>query len=90
MDIENLIGRRIPLAIVAALLLQAGTAVWWAASHDAEARFEDERIAALEQSLDRASENDVRMVERLARIEERVNGEAEALARIEKQLGTAP
>jgi hypothetical protein len=85
MNIEELLSRRIPLALAAALLLQAGTAVWWAASHDAEARFENERIAALEQAVERSNDSQTLVIDRLARIEERLNAEAETLARIEKR-----
>jgi hypothetical protein len=88
--IEETFNRRLPLAIAAALLLQAGTAVWWAASHDAEARFEDERLAALEQAVYRLDDNNTHLIERLARLEERTNAENEALTRIEKRLGTLP
>ena len=87
MDIEEFFNRRIPLALAAALLLQAGTVVWWAATHDAEARFEDERIAALELAVNRGNDNQTLMIDRLARIEERLNAEAQTLARIEKRNG---
>jgi len=88
MIMEDLLNKRVPLAILAALLLQAGTAIWWAAATDAEARFQQERTAHLEQASERAADGQTRLLDRLARIEERVNAENQSLERIEKQLGT--
>ena len=79
--------RRVPLALAAALLLQAGTAVWWAATKDSDDRFHQQRIERLEAAMTQAKEGQAEVLERLARIEERVNAESASLDRIEKRLG---
>ncbi len=88
MKLDEFFDHRVPLAIVAALLLQAGTAIWWAATTAAEQNFQQQRLESLETTVERGAENQMRLLDRLARIEERVSAEAEALDRIEKQLGT--
>lgn len=87
MTIDELFDRRVPLAIVAALLLQAGTAVWWAATKDSDDRSQQRRITGLEQEMSQTKEAQTQAVERLARIEERINAEMASLERIEKQVG---
>lgn len=47
--------RRIPLAITAALLLQAGTAIWWAATTSAETQFQRESLTNLETLTEKTS-----------------------------------
>jgi hypothetical protein len=88
MTIDELFDRRIPLAIVAALLLQGSAVVWWAASKDSDDRFQQQRIEHLEQTVSEENNAQTEMLERLARIEERVNAEMSVLDRIEKQMGT--
>ncbi|HUY68254.1 MAG TPA: hypothetical protein VMV79_03020 [Alphaproteobacteria bacterium] len=89
MDLGNLCDRHVPLAIVAALLMQAGTAVWWAAGKNEEVQYQEQRITVLETAMGQADDRQTRVLERLARIEERVDEEAGTLGRIEKQLGAA-
>ncbi len=89
MAIEELFDRRIPLAVIAALLLQAATVVWWAATKDSDDRFQQQRIAAVEQAAAQMRDGQTAMIERLARIEERVNAEVFTLDRIEKKLGAS-
>lgn len=83
------IDRRIPIAIVLALLLQGATAVWWAATKDSDDRFNQQRISGVEQMVTQEKEQQAEVTERLARIEERVTAEASVLDRIEKQLGAS-
>lgn len=87
MTIEDLFDRRVPLAIVAALCLQAGGIVWWASARDSEIHFQQRRIDHLEQAASETRASQTEMLERLARIEERVTAEAGLLERIDKQLG---
>jgi hypothetical protein len=88
MSIEELIDQHVPLAVVAALLLQAGTAVWWAATKDSDDRFEQQRVHSLEIEVEQTRDGQAQMIERLARIEERVNAELFMLEQLEKRLGT--
>lgn len=89
MSFEELADQRVPLAVICALLLQAGTAVWWAATKDSDDRFEQQRVSALTQEVAQTKEGQAQMIERLARIEERVNAELFMLGQLEKRLGTA-
>lgn len=84
---EDLADRRAPLAILAALCLQAGGLVWWVSARDADLRFLQSRIEHVEQFTadNRAVQNEA--LQRLARIEERLAGESAQLDRIEKQVG---
>ena len=87
MTSDDFLNRRIPLAIALALMTQAATVVWWAASRDADLHFHTQRLEHLEQhaATDIAAQSD--MAQRLARIEERVNATAATLDRIDKHLG---
>ena len=86
MTIEDLLDRRVPLAIVAALCLQAGGIVWWASARDADVTFQQRRIDHLEQTASETRTSQTEILERLARIEERVTEETHSLERIEKQM----
>ena len=66
MPLDNLLDRRIPLAIATVFLLQAGTAIWWAATKDTEDRFQSERLGNLEQAAGKAADGNTQIVERLA------------------------
>lgn len=66
------IDKRIPVALIVALLIQAAAAVWWAASADA-------RLSVLEQKVVTSAEDR----ERLARIEATVTGIDQRLVRME-------
>lgn len=67
--------KRVPIALILALLLQTASGVWWGARIDA-------RVAALEATdLSRASSN-----ERLARVEENLKAQSETLVRIDRRL----
>ena len=85
MSIEDLFDRRVPLAIVAALCVHAGGIVWWAAAHDTDAHFQQRRIDHLEEAASQTRTSQTELLERLARIEERVTGMAELLKRIDRQ-----
>ncbi len=63
------IERRVPLGFIAALLLQAATAVWWAAGKDAQDMSRDRRLGAIEQQQQHTQNYEVQVIERLARLE---------------------
>ncbi len=67
--------RKIPLALVAALIIQTGGALWWAGSAA-------QRITELEQRLD----HQAGVAERLARLETQADATRQSLARIEAKL----
>jgi predicted trehalose synthase len=78
-------GRRVPLALVLAILLQAATAIWWAAGKERDLFFLSERVRGLETSLADFSKSLNRISDRLARIEERQEAQLRFLEQIEKQ-----
>jgi hypothetical protein len=67
--------KRVPIALILALLLQTASVVWWGARIDA-------RVAMLEATdVSRASSS-----ERLARVEENLKAQSETLVRIDHRL----
>lgn len=86
--LEDIIGRHVPLALVASFLLQGATAVWWISAKERDLLFLSQRVTALESGASRSSEAQNQTLERLARIEERVNAQLIALDRIEKQVSS--
>lgn len=85
MTIEDLLDRRAPLAVMAAVCLQIATIVWWAATRDSDTRFLQSRIEQLEQHAGERQQAETQMIERLARIEEKLNAQASLLDHIDKQ-----
>ena len=85
MSLEELFDRRVPLALVAALCLQAGTVVWWAASRDSDLQFQHARINHIEDTQAQSTEAQAQILERLARIEERTATMVTLLDRMDKE-----
>lgn len=81
--------RHLPAAVLLALIVQGGTVVWWASAKDREGAFLERRVAVLETRLSQSSDGEEKVLERLARIEERVNAQTGLLERIEKQIVTS-
>jgi thiosulfate reductase cytochrome b subunit len=78
--------RRVPLALVLTLFLQAAMGVWWASASAAQDHFRDRRLDALEQNISMNNDRQVAVLERLAKLEA-VAEEAHAiLQRIETRL----
>lgn len=73
-------------ALVLALLIQAAGIVWWASAQDRDGYFLAQRVSNLETGLAHEADGQNQMLERLARIEERVNTQLVFLDRIEKQV----
>lgn len=84
-DIEELPTRHMPLALAFAVLLQAAAIVWWASAKERDAFFLSSRVSVLEARQPRMSEIETQMLERMARIEERLASQGVSLDRIEKQ-----
>ncbi len=77
--------RRISLGLIAALLLQAGSIVWWAAAKEQQDRFQDSRLSQSEALLNRMSGEQALISERLARIEARGESQLEILRQLQKR-----
>lgn len=67
----------VPVPVLIALALQAGTVVWWGAGID-------RRVSALEQASASNSQTPVT----IARLDERTSSLAEAMQRVERHLET--
>jgi hypothetical protein len=80
------IDRRIPLALIATLLLQFGGFVWWVSSVEFRLTHKEQRLTRVEQRLDDDQRAIAAIGERLARIEERANTQLELLRRIDGRL----
>jgi hypothetical protein len=81
------IDRRLPVALVGAILLQTAMAVWWASDIDGRvSSLEEQRVAALaERSADRAFhiEQRLRLWDRLNDVQSRGNETNMRLSRLE-------
>lgn len=89
MTFDEIIDRRVPLAVAFALFLQLAAAIWWAATKDSDDHFQQQRITVLEQQAMQTKDSQAQVIERLARIEERVNDELFMLGQLEKRLGAS-
>jgi hypothetical protein len=78
--------RRVPLALVLALFLQATGAVWWASSKETQDHFRDRRLAGIERHNSVSTDRQVEILERLSRLEAQGEGMAAGLKRIEARL----
>ncbi|MGE3770422.1 MAG: hypothetical protein AB7G06_05660 [Bdellovibrionales bacterium] len=80
------VDRRIPVAFLAALLLQAGIAIWWASEQAMLLRFHQSRLQVIEAQQATAVRQENMLLVRLARIEERLVAQTQLLADIRTQL----
>lgn len=69
--------KRVPVALIVAIMVQTGTAVWWAAGQDATVANHSERLAKLEAQEDKVSDRMRSIEERLVRLE--ANGDAQLI-----------
>lgn len=83
MQIE--LSRRIPMALVGAVVMQAAAMLWWVAGKNSELHYQNERLTTLERASDRATSSLDNIGERLARIEERQTATLQLLSRIERE-----
>lgn len=74
--------RRVPLALIVVILVQTAGIVWWAATLQAKSEAQEGRIVRLEQQ----NAQSTLLGERLARLEERMDGLRENTSRIERLL----
>lgn len=81
------IDKKVPLALLAGLVLQAGAGVWFAAALQGQVTNHDRRIGSLEASDTRMHEDARRISEALARLDERLQAQTAILRRMEEALG---
>lgn len=78
--------RHVPLMVVVTLVLQVGSAIWWTAGRARDVVFLERRLGQVESAIERKRKDDEQVMDRLARIEERVDVQLAVLGRIEKQV----
>ncbi|QQR69125.1 MAG: hypothetical protein IPI58_00055 [Alphaproteobacteria bacterium] len=78
--------KKVPIALIVTLLLQAAGAVWWVSTKDAEDRHRDQRISGIELAIVKAGDTQDTINDRLTRIEERSAATNATLERIEAIL----
>lgn len=78
--------RRVPLALLTGLLLQAAVALWWVAKEAADVSFIERRLSAVEISQAQGQGQNAEVLVRLARIEERQQAQLGMLADIKARL----
>lgn len=78
--------RHVPLALLVTVFLHCATAVWWVSGRARDAVFLERRVGQVEEILGQRRRSEELVIERLARIEERVNAQLLLLDRIEKQF----
>lgn len=79
------VSRRIPLALVGAVVMQAAAMLWWVAGKNSELHYQNERLTTLEHASDRTTTSLDSIAERLARIEERQAATLQLLTRLERE-----
>jgi len=80
------IDRRIPVAFLAAILLQAGVALWWTADQAALLHYHQQRLDVMEAQHSGTMRQSNEQLVRLARIEERLAAQSALLNDIRAQL----
>jgi hypothetical protein len=78
--------KRVPLALIGALLMQTAGMGWWASQQAATDRDHEMRLARLEQMDNAMAIEARRMAEMLARLDERMIAQNAILRRMEEAL----
>lgn len=86
LEVSNGVVRGVPLAVLFALLVQGGAAVWWVSAKARDTDYLEQKVVTLETGFSRANDTQAKMLERLVRIEERTSSQTLLLERIDKQL----
>ena len=82
--------KRVPIALIAALILQTGGLVWWAASLAGQVEGHERRIVHIEAGAAKTAQESQRLSETLARLDERMIAQTAILRRIEENLARRP
>ncbi len=64
---------KIPLPLIASILVYAGAMVYWGAQLDGRVNTNDKRITTLERIADRSTSNDTEISNRLTMLETKIN-----------------
>ncbi len=85
-EVNNGIVRGIPLAVLITVLVQVVGAVWWVSAKARDTDYLEQKVLTLETGFSTANETQNKIMERLARIEERTQAQTVLLERIDKQV----
>lgn len=77
--------KRVPVTLITAILFQTMAGIWWASNVDAHVVEHEKKLTNLTEYIIRQNENDTRIREALARLDERVELQTRLLADIEKK-----
>lgn len=78
--------KRVPIALILAILTQTAAGVWWAASQTARLDTQERRVAVLESNDSKMAEAQLRAVEALASIKASQDAMRSSLDRIERTI----
>lgn len=79
--------RHVSLALIFAVCLEAGGAIWWASAKDAQDFARDRHIAWVEERATRNEARQLDIIERLARLETHAENHGVLLRQIAQQAG---
>ncbi|MFA6280373.1 MAG: hypothetical protein WC612_06235 [Bdellovibrionales bacterium] len=86
-EVHDGIIRGLPLAVLITILVQGSGAIWWVSAQARDKAFIEQRVERLEGSVAKVDDASGMVLQRLARIEERVAAQTVLLERIEKRIG---
>lgn len=87
MEVHDGLIRGLPLAVLMMILVQGSGAIWWVSAQARDKAFLEQRVERLETGAAKADDTSGAVLQRLARIEERVAAQNVLLERIEKRIG---
>ncbi|HAX90905.1 MAG TPA: hypothetical protein DCY07_01690 [Rhodospirillaceae bacterium] len=87
LEVQDGILRGLPLAVLITIMVQGAGAIWWVSAQARDNNFIEQRVEKLEASAGKAGEVEGAVLQRLARIEERLGAQSAALERIERKVG---
>lgn len=79
--------KKVPIALLVGLIMQAAAGVWFAAALQGQVTNHDRRLGTLEATDTRLHEDARRISEALARLDERLQAHTAILRRVEDALG---
>jgi len=82
--------KRVPVALIFAILAQTSAAIWWASSLSARVDQHDARLGRVENAAAARDKEQHHMAVSLARLDERLVTQTQILQRIETQLARRP
>ena len=78
--------KKVTVGIIAALLFNAGSSVWWASKLDVIVRSNSEKLIMHDDRINSMQLQSFKISERLARIDENLKNNTKQLGRIERKV----